>query len=127
MSVKIDDILNVAKFVNENKDKLKDLDWEKFKLVAEDFAKQHEEELKKLGDKAIDVIFKIVKGKLGEAEIDYLQAVKGKGPAQLLEEARSDIHAAREDGDSFMNFVKGLGVVLGTFAKAAVKSVGIPL
>ena len=122
----IDDFLDVAKFISENKDKLKDLDMARLEVIIKDFAETHKEELKKLGDKAIGVIFKIMKGKLGEAEIDYLEAVKGKNPAQLLEEARNDFHSARKDSEDFMNFIKGVGNVMGALLEAAANKIGIP-
>jgi hypothetical protein len=123
----INTFLDVAKFISENKDRLKNLDMEVLKDVIEDFAKTHEEELKKLGDKGLDVIFKIIRGRLGDAEIDYMAAIKGKSPATLLEEARRDIREAREDHNGFMNFVMGVSTLSGKIAKAVLKGVGIPI
>jgi hypothetical protein len=122
----LDEILNAAKFIESYKDQFKDLDAAKLEAIVKDFAETHKEELKKLGDSGLEVIFKIIKGKLGEAELDYMKAVKGKGPAQLLREARDDIHKAREDSNDFMNFVRGVGNVMGAVFGAALNKIGVP-
>lgn len=121
------DLNELDTWIEEHEDDFKDLDLDKIKDIFKNFADDHKQELTKLGKRAISVVFKILKGKLTDAEIEYREAVEGKNVAELLEEARSNFRDAREQQSGFMNFVLSVGKISGAIITAAIRQVGIPV
>ena len=117
--VTTEDILKAIDVINKYKDAIGNLNAEVLRKSLEEFVKDHRAELITLGDKAIEIVYMILTGRLKEAEESYYEGVEGKSAVELLRSAREDFIKARQNKASFDSFIGSIGKWTATFIKGA--------